>query len=224
MLEPKPAFFDTRLIDELLKGPVKEPLRPVEFGKTALVGFGYDLGERDYTKVPGWVGDEARRGTEIVAMDARGEIIATPGEEKRIATFGLGGCTAVAVALKFADGNRKGYVQHYSPLNKLYSAERLAEAVELSGDEPIAARVVIMAQGEWAQSADHSKMKPSDEMLVNLLEVKALKGLGLQADVQTVSYSGMLDFDKDDQGTLMIEFLSNGETRILADGLPVEAR
>ena len=59
---------------------------------------------------------EKSAGTKLIEMDSQGDITAVPGEEKKIATFGLSGCTAVAVVSEFADGTKRGYIQHYSPL------------------------------------------------------------------------------------------------------------
>ena len=59
---------------------------------------------------------EKSAGTELVGMDEYGSITVVSGEKKKIATYGLGGCTAVAVISEFADGTKRGYIQHYSPL------------------------------------------------------------------------------------------------------------
>lgn len=59
---------------------------------------------------------ERSAGTELVGMNEYKIITAAPGENKKIATYGLEGCTAVAVVSEFADGTKRGYVQHYSPL------------------------------------------------------------------------------------------------------------
>ena len=59
---------------------------------------------------------EKSAGTELIGMDEYGSITVASGEKKKIATYGLGGCTAVAVVSEFADGTKRGYIQHYSPL------------------------------------------------------------------------------------------------------------
>ena len=59
---------------------------------------------------------EKSAGTELVGMNEHKIITAAPGENKKIATYGLEGCTAVAVVSEFADGTKRGYIQHYPPL------------------------------------------------------------------------------------------------------------
>lgn len=59
---------------------------------------------------------EKSAGTKLIGMDSQGGITAASGEEKKIATYGLSECTAVAVVSEFADGTKRGYIQHYSPL------------------------------------------------------------------------------------------------------------
>ena len=65
---------------------------------------------------------EKSAGTKLIEMDSQGDITAVPGEEKKIATFGLSGCTAVAVVSEFPDGTKRGYIQHYSPLGEQLSS------------------------------------------------------------------------------------------------------
>jgi len=65
---------------------------------------------------------EKPRGTEIVDMNQSGHVVAAPGTEQRIGTFGLGGCTAVGVVATFSDGQRRAYVQHYDPFAKRMDA------------------------------------------------------------------------------------------------------
>jgi hypothetical protein len=57
---------------------------------------------------------ETARGTQLVNMNNRGTVVCQSDEVKRIATFGLHGCTAAAVAIEKTNGERRGYVQHYS--------------------------------------------------------------------------------------------------------------
>ena len=65
---------------------------------------------------------EKSAGTKLIEMDSQGDITAVPGEEKKIATFGLSDCTAVAVVSEFPDGTKRGYIQHYSPLGEQLSS------------------------------------------------------------------------------------------------------
>ena len=64
---------------------------------------------------------ERSAGTELVGMNEYKIITAAPGENKKIATYGLEGCTAVAVVSEFADGTKRGYIQHYPPLGEQLS-------------------------------------------------------------------------------------------------------
>lgn len=156
-------------------------------------------------------------------MDARGGIVAVRDEEKHIATFGLEGCTAVTVACDLPDGTRKGYIQHYSPLNQCLSVDTLA-AVVGRGEmiEYTYARVVIMTPGDWTQDADGKyEMKSQDEFITNLLTPTAQVGLGANADVQVYPYSENDSDDWYDCGTLLIEFTASGATNILAEGMPI---
>ena len=50
---------------------------------------------------------ERSAGTELVRMNEYKIITAEPGENKKIATYGLEGCTAVAVVSEFADDTKQ---------------------------------------------------------------------------------------------------------------------
>lgn len=84
---------------------------------------------------------EKSAGTELVGMDEYGSITVVSGEKKKIATYGLGGCTAVAVVSEFADGTKRGYVQHYSPLEDRLSGLMLRR--EMGGGWSSSRRLVV---------------------------------------------------------------------------------
>jgi hypothetical protein len=184
-----------------------------------------DIEDMGSYRRPGFYDVEKQRGTQLVDMDARGEVAVSADEERRIATFGLGGCTAVAVAAEYADGTRKGYVQHYSPLNKLVSADMLAQAaadIEVPG-EPVSTRAVIMTPGEWSVNpAKKYTMEPKDTLLTSLLTATAQAGLGHDAVIQVHPYSEMMEIGRYGQGTLMVEFKPDGQTNILAESMIVK--
>lgn len=190
---------------------------------SAALGNRYYFDDDFSSHRPSFCETEAHRGTVLVAMDAMGDITVADGEEKRIATFGLGGCTAVAIAAELPDGSRRGYVQHYSPLNGSFSADMLADATSrLAAEGATSTRVVVMTPGEWTlDPADKWGMKPADDVLAGLLTATAQARLGVDADVQVYPYSEMQTSDGYGQGTLMIEFRPGSDTTILAEQIPI---
>lgn len=162
---------------------------------------------------------EKNRGTVLVGMDVKGDITALEGEEQRIATFGLGGCTAVAIAAELPDGSRKGYIQHYSPLNRRLSADILADATSRFVTEgAMSTRVVVMTPGEWTlDPADKWGMKPKDDVLTGLLTATARARLGVDTDVQVYPYSEMQESGRYGQGTLMVELTRDEAPTIYAE-------
>mgnify|MGYP000550530913 CR=1 FL=1 len=99
---------------------------------------------------------EKSAGTELVGMDEYGSITVVSGEKKKIATYGLLGCTAVAVVSEFPDGMKRGYIQHYSPLGEQLSGLVLRR--EMGGVEqqsPVSCKMVIMTPGEYQIGRAH---------------------------------------------------------------------
>lgn len=191
------------------------------FGRSAL-GGGFIEMETSYHR-PSFYEIEKGRGTTIVDMDARGDITAANGEEKRIATFGLGGCNAVALSGELPDGTRKGYVQHYSPLNHQLGASMLAEATDRFASEGATnVRAVVMTPGEWTQDPSAKwAMAPKDELITRLLTLTVQARIS-EADVQVYPYSEMQSIDQYGQGTLMVEFRADGAVNMLAEAMPVK--
>jgi hypothetical protein len=216
---PKPKL-DPSLFEKL-RSPSALTDYAQDFGRSAL-GGGFIEMDTSYHR-PSFYEIEKGRGTTLVDMDTRGDITAVSGEEKRIATFGLGGCNAVAVAGELPDGTRKGYVQHYSPLNHQLGASMLAEAAERFASEGASnVRAVVMTPGEWTQDPSAKRaMAPRDELIARLLTVTVQARLG-EADVQVYPYSEMQSMDQYGQGTLMVEFRADGAVNMLAEAMPVK--
>jgi hypothetical protein len=74
---------------------------------------------------------EVGRDTKFVDMNDEGQVTVAPGEKGRIATFSLGGCTAVGVVATFPDGTRRAHVQHYDPFRKRREASDQSSLEEM---------------------------------------------------------------------------------------------
>lgn len=64
------------------------------------------LQDKETYNIPSFYEIEKSAGTELIGMNEYGSITVASGEKKKIATHGLGGCTAVAVVSEFADGTK----------------------------------------------------------------------------------------------------------------------
>lgn len=175
---------------------------------------------------------EKERGTQIVGMnDPKGDILAKPGEMKRIATNGLNYCNAVAITLTDAEGNRYGHIQHCDPTENVAAAQLLSESRQrLDPEGKYSLQVVIMSPGEYYGIPEEDKkmvtIKPEDlkkteseeiqaenreavEMLLNSLQPQDKVSIYLYDTQATWTYY---------QGTLLIDYLPNGQTGIYAEG------
>jgi hypothetical protein len=165
---------------------------------------------------------EKSAGTKLIEMDSQGDITAVPGEEKKIATFGLSGCTAVAVVSEFPDGTKRGYIQHYSPLGDQLSG--LVLRGEMGGVEqqsPVSCKMVIMTPGEHCKDPDGKLiMTPISQERVDNLIVES--GINNDKDIKVYPYNLDCDLGSYGQGTLMIKFDYDGETTIYTEMLPVK--
>lgn len=165
---------------------------------------------------------EKSAGTKLIEMDSQGDITAVPGEEKKIATFGLSGCTAVAVVSEFPDGTKRGYIQHYSPLGEQLSSLVLRR--EMGGVEqqsPVSCKMVIMTPSEYHKDPDGKWiMMPRSQERVDNLIVES--GINNDKDIKVYPYDLDCNLGSYRQGTLMIEFSSDGETKIYTEMLPVK--
>lgn len=167
---------------------------------------------------------EKSAGTKLIGMDSQGDITAVPGEEKKIATFGLSECTAVAVVSEFADGTKRGYIQHYSPLGDQLGGLVLRR--EMGGVEqqsPVSCKMVIMTPGEHCKDSDGKWiMTPISQERVDNLIVES--GINNDKDIKVYPYDLYLNcgLGSYGQGTLMIKFDYDGETTIYTEMLPVK--
>lgn len=165
---------------------------------------------------------EKSAGTKLIEMDSQGDITAVPGEEKKIATFGLSGCTAVDVVSEFPDGTKRGYIQHYSPLGDQLSG--LVLRGEMGGVEqqsPVSCKMVIMTPGEHCKDPDGKLiMTPISQERVDNLIVES--GINNDKDIKVYPYNLDCDLGSYGQGTLMIKFDYDGETTIYTEMLPVK--
>ena len=174
------------------------------------------FGDSSYTP-PSFYDRETGRGTEIVSMDANGTVICGPEEEKRIATFGLCGCTAVASVIERADGQRRGYIQHYSFRNEGTGVQALGDELRANASSLRVARLVVMTPGRMGPSGKFPLVQTNDT-LANTLALTGRTYLGEDADIQVYAYEETQKLGATDQGTLMIEFPAGGAANIVADG------
>lgn len=164
---------------------------------------------------------EKSAGTKLIEMDSQGDITAVPGEEKKIATFGLSGCTAVAVVSEFADGTKRGYIQHYSPLGDQLSGLVLRREMGGGAASPVSCKMVIMTPGEYCKDPDGKWiMTPISQERVDNLIVES--GINNDKDIKVYPYNLDCDLGSYGQGTLMIKFDYDGETKIYTEMLPVK--
>lgn len=86
---------------------------------------------------------------------------------------------------------------------------------------PVSCKMVIMTPGEYCKDPDGKWiMTPiSQECVDNLIAESGIKN---DKDVKIYLYDFYRDPDRCGQGTLMIEFSSDGETKIYTEMLPVK--
>lgn len=134
---------------------------------------------------------EQPRGTKIVDMNEYGHVTANRGERQRIATFGLGGCTAVGVVATFADGSRRAHVQHYDPFAKRFDEqtpglEEVVLGVEAESGcyhEATQVAAVIMVSGHGIT------MEPDNPKQVEHLKETIASSFGEDASITVAPYS-----------------------------------
>ena len=182
------------------------------------------LQKEEIHSTPSFYEIEKSAGTKLIGMDSQGDITAVPGEEKKIATYGLSGCTAVAVVSEFADGTKRGYIQHYSPLgDQLVGLVLRREMGGVEQQSPVSCKMVIMTPGEYRKDPDGKWiMTPiSQERVDNLIVESGMKNR--DRDVKVYPYNTTQSYqDRYRQGSLMIEFSSDDETTIYTEMLPVK--
>ncbi len=164
-----------------------------------------------------WVDAEKRRGTELVLIGNNSQIV-LDADDKRIATYGLGGCTAVC-ALAKKDGNWVGYIQHYPPRRREESMKALEHfRNSVSGDIQT---VAIMSPGEWVEDDQTGKwtMVFKDSGLADKLAGCCTKDDEKLPQIINVPYLEFMS-GKYEEGTLAAG-TSNGELYIEAEGIPI---
>lgn len=180
------------------------------------------LQDEETHSTPSFYEIEKSAGTELVGMDEYGSITVVSGEKKKIATCGLGGCTAVAVVSEFADGTKRGYIQHYSPLGDQLSGLVLrGEMREVEQQSPVSCKMVIMTPGEYYKDPDGKWiMTPMFQRRVDNLITES--GINNDKDIKVYHYDLNRNLASYGRGTLMIKFDYDGKTVIYTEMLPVK--
>ena len=164
-----------------------------------------------------WVDEEKRRATELVLMGDNRQIV-FDADDKRIATYGLVGCTAVC-ALAEKDGNWVGYIQHYSSKQRGESMRALEHfRNSVSGDIQT---VAIMSPGEWVKDDQTGKwaMVFKDSGLADQLADLLTKDDEKLLQIINVPYSEDLSGEYGE--ATLAAGTRNGELYIEAEGIPI---
>ena len=120
-------------------------------------------------RMPSFYEIESEAGTKLIDMDDYGSVDAHSGDTAKIATFGLCGCTAVAVVSEYLDGSKSAHVQHFSPICRKLS-ESVFRSVMTKNQGVVSRKVVVMVPGQWVQSGDgNTIIVPKDQVSLNSL-------------------------------------------------------
>ena len=146
---------------------------------------------------------------EQVDMSQGKAIKVSPGDkEKRIWTFGLGGCYACLVFTEHPDGTRNAVLTHYPETEILQNLAKLRELIDQSEKmkEASTKQVVLMAPGEWVQNPTTKEwfLRVKNQQIADLLTLAVQVELECGVYVKLEPYSEMLDIEKKDQGTLLV--------------------
>lgn len=161
---------------------------------------------------------ETRRGTTLIDMNTEGQVVALPGEKARIATFGLGGCTAIGIVGIFEDGSRRAHVQHYDPF---YKRNSLSGSGNLSPEEKILGTEA--GKGNYLKAVQTTAVIMLPERGYNQLEDPAhaewltatiLDSFGDTTDIHTVPYSNGGTGAHPYEGALVIDIPQEGPIKI----------
>ena len=156
---------------------------------------------------------ERRRGTELVMMNSVSEIASSDQEVKRIATFGLCGCSAV-VSLFQTELGYSAVLGHFDPIQ----AEReLGEGSlgqlhnHLAGHAHEQATVLILTPGDWQKDDESGKytLEPKQMDIVRKTRDYLEKNLQNLNETRIRCYSENQLFGAKDQGTLLVELPPN---------------
>lgn len=175
---------------------------------------------------PSFYEREKGNGTTLVRMDSEGAVTAKEGARSAIGTFGLGGCTAVAVILENPGSplERTAVMAHYSPLAiGVQMHERLGLLLRQHWSPGQQARAYIMVPGEWQRDDATGKyvMLPRvSEQTPQLAALLRASVPGLQ-DVSIRGYSESLKAGATEQGTLLVELPgeADGQVQVKIEGV-----
>lgn len=167
--------------------------------------------------VPSFYETESEAGTKLIDMDDYGSVDVHSGDTAKIATFGLCGCTAVAVVSEYLDGNKSAHVQHFSPICQELS-ESVFRSVMTKNQGVVSRKVVVMVPGQWVQNGDgNTIIVPKDQASLNSL----LQAGNLSDDNSVKVYPyRVTSGHRYGQGTLMVEL--GDEPVIYTEMCPVE--
>ena len=157
----------------------------------------------DRLRMPSFYEIESEAGTKLIGMDDYGSVEVHSGDTAKIATFGLCGCTAVAVVSEYLDGSKSAHVQHFSPICRKLS-ESVFRSVMTKNQGVVSRKVVVMVPGQWSQSGDgNTIIVPKDQAsLDSLLEAGNLSD---GDNARVCSYDESICIGQYGQGTLMVE-------------------
>lgn len=157
----------------------------------------------DRLRMPSFYEIESEAGTKLIDMDDYGSVDVHSGDTAKIATFGLCGCTAVAVVSEYLDGSKSAHVQHFSPICRKLS-ESVFRSVMTKNQGVVSRKVVVMVPGQWVQSGDgNTIIVPKDQASLNsLLEAGNLSD---GDNARVCSYDESICIGQYGQGTLMVE-------------------
>jgi hypothetical protein len=172
----------------------------------------------DRLRMPSFYEIESRAGTKLIDMDDYGSVDVHSGDTAKIATFGLCGCTAVAVVSEYLDGSKSAHVQHFSPICRKLS-ESVFRSVMTKNQGVVSRKVVVMVPGQWVQNGDgNTIIVPKDQASLNSLLQAGNLSDGDNARV--CSYDESICIGQYGQGTLMVEL--GDEPVIYTEMCPVE--
>ena len=172
----------------------------------------------DRLRMPSFYEIESEAGTKLIDMDDYGSVDVHSGDTAKIATFGLCGCTAVAVVSEYLDGSKSAHVQHFSPICRKLS-ESVFRSVMTKNQGVVSRKVVVMVPGQWVQNGDgNTIIVPKDQASLNSLLQAGNLSDGDNARV--CSYDESICIGQYGQGTLMVEL--GDEPVIYTEMCPVE--
>lgn len=178
---------------------------------------------------------EIKRGTEMIDTQKAGFIEAGPNDEKRLATFGIATCTAVAVVADLPNGDRHAYIQHNyeSEDNYLYDEPSGVDILtheldELKAKNASSIKMIIMYPSKFIQKSDQQwGFEPVNEDVVLGLENTAKEKTENRIELVKYPFAEYTEeLEKSDKnfennyffGTLLVELLPNSQTKIIANG------